>query len=85
MKNSETFLFAHGQKEKTDGLGGGRRWRRKRAMLASLAGSRMAKRTVTRRRSCCSLASGTDTVGEPARAAACDEVGDELDVDEGRF
>jgi hypothetical protein len=75
MKNSETFLSALGKKEKTNGLGGGRRWRRKRTMLASLAGSRMAKQTVTRRQSCCCLASETNTVGEPARAAAGDEVG----------
>jgi hypothetical protein len=34
------------------------------------AGTRMAKRTVTRRQSCYCLASEVDTVGEPARAAA---------------
>jgi hypothetical protein len=56
-------------------LGGGRRWRRKETMLASLAGMHMAKRIVTRRRSCCCcLASEMDTVGEPAHAAAGDEV-----------
>jgi hypothetical protein len=34
-----------------------------------------SSRTGTRRRSCCCLASETDTVGEPAHAAAGDEVG----------